>query len=602
MRSRAARLGRCGIRTSALTLLPIALLVLLAALVLPAPALAGVAVSVSPLNGTPDASPDSQISFLGVPASQIANVSVTGSRSGRHSGHLKAYASAPGASFLPDHAFAQGESVTASALVGPKGHQQSVRTTFSVERLADYSVESGTPFEITGHGLEQSFQSAPTLKPPVVRVTANNPGAAPGDIFFTPTHGYGQTGTMILDPQGRLVWFHAVPKGDDATDFQVESYRGEPVLVWWEGVIPSRLGVGFGRDEIVSSSYKPIATVNAGNGYQADLHDFQITPQGSAFLTAYSLVSANLSSVGGPSDGILQDAIMQEVDISTGLVMFEWHADGHVALDDSYATVPRYSNEPYDYFHINSISPDPWGDGNFLVSSRNTWTAYEIDHLNGSILWRLGGRHPSFKMGPGTGTAWQHDARWQGDRTITIFDNGAVPKVHSETRIIREKIDWAHRSVGLVSRYTGHISSGSQGNDQVLPNGNSFVGWGEEPFLTEFSPTGAVLFSARFPAPGQSYRAFRFPWSAAPASLPALAVKPGAGAAATVYASWNGATDVSGWRVLAGGSPATLAPIGDFPSSGFETAMGVTSTATVFAVQALGPEGHVLATSRAVVR
>ena len=108
--------------------------------------------------------------------------------------------------------------------------------------------------------------------------------------------------------------------------------------------------------------------------------------------------------------------------------MFEWHAYGHVALDDSYAHVPQYSNEPFDYFHINSISPDPWGDGNFLISSRNTWAAYEIDHNTGAILWRLGGRHSSFKMGPGTGTAYQHDVRWQPDQTLTIFDNGAVPE------------------------------------------------------------------------------------------------------------------------------------------------------------------------------
>ncbi len=316
---------------------------------------------------------------------------------------------------------------------------------------------------------------------------------------------------MILDPMGRLVWFHPLPKGEAATNFQVQNYQGQPVLVWWEGEVPARLGVGFGRDEIVNSAYKLVATVNAGNGYQADLHDFQITPQGSAYLTAYSLVSADLSSAGGPGNGILQDAIAQEVDIRTGLVMFEWHAYGHVALYDSYSHAPRYSNEPFDFFHINSISPDPWGDGNFIVSSRNTWAAYEIDHVSGAVQWRLGGRHSSFKMGPGTGTAWQHDVRWQPDRTLTIFDNGSVPKVHSQSRIIRERIDWAHRKVTLVSRYIGGISAGSQGNDQVLPNGNSFIGWGEEPFMTEFAPTGQVLFSARFPRPGPVIPCLPFP-------------------------------------------------------------------------------------------
>jgi hypothetical protein len=205
-------------------------------------------------------------------------------------------------------------------------------------------------------------------------------------------------------------------------------------------------------------------------------------------------------------------------------------------------------------------------------------------------------------MGPGTGTAWQHDVRWQPDRTLTIFDNGSIPKVHSQSRIIRERIDWAHRKVTVLSRYVGGISAGSQGNAEVLPNGNSFIGWGEEPFMTEFAPTGQVLFSARFPAPGQSYRAYRFPWSATPVSRPAIAVKAGAGAAATVYASWNGATAVSSWRVIAGESAAALAPVAETPSSGFETAVAVTTGAAAFAVQALGAEGQVLGTSPVVPR
>src|SRR4029077_9135619 len=213
-----------------------------------------------------------------------------------------------------------------------------------------------------------------------------------------------------------------------------EQYRGEPVLVFWEGHVD--LGAGFGTNEIYSSDYKPIASVTAGNGYYADLHDFQITPPGSAYLTAYSLVRANLSAAGGSRKGALQDAIVQQVDIETGLVMFEWHAYGHVALNDSYASLPSSAERPWDFFHLNSISPDPWGDGDFILSSRNTWAAYEIDHHDGAVLWRIGGKVPTFKMGAGTGTAWQHDVRWQPDHTLTIFDNGAVPKAHSQSRAI----------------------------------------------------------------------------------------------------------------------------------------------------------------------
>ncbi len=566
--------------------------------------------TISPLDGTPDASPNTQISFLRVSARAIAHVSVVGSRSGRHGGRLASYASVPGASFVPAHPFTQGERVTASALVGRGRHAERVSTSFQVARLAYYpiavaarSAGAAKPAVAAKPGTVQSFSSLPALHPPSVQITASSPSAATGYVFLAPSYGYGQFGPMIIDGRGRLVWFQPAPKGDVATDLAVQSYQGQPVLVWWQGYIP-KLGVGFGSHEIYSSSYQPVASVAAGNGYLADLHDMQITPQGSAFITAYSPVHADLSSIGGPRNGTLLDAILQDVDISTGLVMFEWHAYAHVPLDDSYSQAPRSAGEPWDYFHLNAISLDPWGDGNFIISARNTWAAYEIDHLSGAIQWRIGGKRSSFRMGSGTGTAWQHDVRWQPDRTLTIFDNGALPKKHPQSRVIRERIDWPHRTVTLVGRdvHTPALLSGSQGNDQLLPNGDSFVGWGEEPYFTEFSPSGQIVFDGRLPPTGQSYRDYRFPWNATPAAPPAIAVRSSGAGTATVYASWNGATGVSSWRVLAGASATRLSPIATAAHSGFETTIPVRSTSAYFAAQALGPDGEVLGTSPAAHR
>jgi hypothetical protein len=584
----------------------------IAVALLVAPAVAhATPVTISPLAGTPDASPQSQISFLGAKASHIHNIFVVGSRSGPHGGRLKSYASTVGASFLPSRPFLAGEQVTVRATVD----HTAVETEFTVAYQDNYDYKPSasmaqtapapgqsfasraqtTPAPAPG----QSFASAPTLQPPLVSIDYDSSQAAPGDIFLTFAHGVGQSGPMIVDGSGQLVWFSPVPKGMTAADFQVESYDGKPALVWWQGYIPN-LGIGFGTDEIYGSNYRPLAQVNAGNGYKADLHDIQITSKGSAFITSNTLVHTDLAPGGGPREGVLIDSVLQEIDIETGLVMFEWHSYGHVALSESYADPHVSSSEPWDWFHLNSISLGP--DDDLLISSRNTSALYDVSLGGGRVLWRIGGKRPTFKMDGGTGMAYQHDARWQPDHTITVFDDGALPKKHSQSRAIRLAIDWAHLTVHLVGRdvRTPPLLTGSQGNDQVLPNGDSFVDWGEVPYFTEFSPSGQVVFEGRMPYPAQSYRGYKFPWSATPSEPPAIAVKRGSAGLDTVYASWNGATAVSQWRVLAGTSAKSLSPIATFAKLGFESAASVPHAGTHFAVQALDAEGHLLGTSPTV--
>lgn len=192
------------------------------------------------------------------------------------------------------------------------------------------------------------------------------------------------------------------------------------MLTWWQGIVSTR-GYGEGEDAIYDSAYRHIATVKADDGYTADLYDFVITRQGTALITAYNPVHMNLTSVGGPRDGTALDGVVQELDIRTGLMLFEWHSLGNVALTESYAKPA--ADGLFDYFHINSVALD--SDGNLIVSARNTWTIYKINRHTGKIMWRLHGKKSSFKMGAATRFAYQHDARRQPDGTITLFDNGA---------------------------------------------------------------------------------------------------------------------------------------------------------------------------------
>ena len=289
----------------------------------------------------------------------------------------------------------------------------------------------------------------------------------------------------------------------------MQQYGGRPVLTWWQGDI-SVHGFGLGEDAIADSAYEDIGHVRAGNGLRADLHEFQLTPQGTALITAYDPIYCDLSAVGGAVHGAVTDGLLQEIDVRTGLVMFQWTSLDHVALAESYELAGDAQTDwPFDFFHINSI--DLTRDGSLLVSARNTWTVYDINGASGQIQWQLGGKHPSFTMGPGTNTAWQHDPRELPDGTFSIFDNGASPKVHSQSRGILVNVNPQQHTATLVSEFMHgprRCSPTARANMQALPNGDWFIGWGQIPDFSELSPTGQLLFDAHFPAGDQSYQGF----------------------------------------------------------------------------------------------
>jgi hypothetical protein len=441
----------------------------------------------------------------------------------------------------------------------------------------------------------QAFRSRPKFSPPTVDVSARAHGTAPGYIFIAPKKGAGQDGPMIIDDFGQLVWFS---KNRYATDFKVQHYQGEPVLTWWEGKVVQAHGVG--EYMIFDNSYREVTRVRPGNAYRGDLHEFLISTQDTALFTIYNLVRLDLSPVGGPKDGVVWQGIAQELDIESGRVLFEWHSLDHISLEESYYVLPEDAQKPFDYFHINSIDIDR--DGNLLVSARNTSAVYKVERKSGEIIWRLGGKKSDFEMGPGTRFAFQHDARRQPDGTITIFDNGAAPKVHYQSRGIVLELDEYKMTATLLREYISPdkpLASG-QGNMQVLPNGDVFIGWGPETFFSEFSSDGELLFNARFRGKAQSYRAFRFPWSGHPTDEPAVAAEYGSDDKVTVYASWNGATEVTIWQALAGPGPDQLKPVGFAPQDGFETTITVDTMESYVAAQAKDRSGQVLGTSKVI--
>jgi hypothetical protein len=575
-------------------------------------ALAGERVTVSPEPDSMDASANTQISFLGVPASELADVSVKGSRSGSHPGRLAAYSQGDGASFLPSKPFDDGELVSVHAELREGTNTTPFAWSFTVAVRDDPGSQSAAVGTATSRSSAptpapkeyQSFYSRPQLRPPDVTVSSKA-RTATGDLFLAPYSGVGQYGPMILNEHGELIWFKALsPAGTRAANFRVQQYEGKPVLTWWQDPLITG-DVHTAGEVIANGAYQTIADVRAGNGYQPDLHEFLITPQGTGLITIYDAIDCNLSAVGGVRDGAVADTLLQEIDLKTGLVMYEWHSLDHVPLQSSYnSAAPTSRAEPFDDFHINSIDVEQ--DGDLLVSSRNTWAAYDLSAKTGQVRWTLGGKHSSFKEGPGAATAWQHDARQQPNGAITLFDNGAFPQVHPQSRAIELTLDTASMTATLTRSYEhkNPLVAGSQGNVQALAGGDWMVGWGQAGYLSEVSPTGEVLFNAHLPPDWESYRTFALPWSGRPANPPAIAALASAGAhgGATVYASWNGATVVASWQVLAGATSTSLKPAASAAKAGFETAIALPGAlaGSYVAVQALSGAGAVLATSATV--
>jgi hypothetical protein len=248
---------------------------------------------------------------------------------------------------------------------------------------------------------------------------------------------------------------------------------------------------------------------------------------------------------------------------------------------------------------MNSISIAP--DRNLIVSMRNTSATYKIDRRSGQVIWRLGGKDSSFALPPGTGTAFQHDVIVHAGRRLTIFDNGAgPPKVHASSRGLELQLNPGRATVKVLRDYehTPPISANFEGSLQALPGGHMFLGYGQRPYFTEFDAHGREVFDAHFTAHTTSYRAYRFRWNGAPLTRPAVAVRR-SGGSATIYASWNGATRVARWRVLAGRNAHTMHAVVTTAKRGFETAITIPTHADV-AVVALDRAGRVLSRSRTV--
>ena len=459
-----------------------------------------------------------------------------------------------------------------------------------------------------------SFVSAPSVHPPVLR-TSFRPATsslAPGDFLVdnfpnvgAPGPMTGEGGPIIYDSRLGPVWVHGVGTHLVSGDLQQETYNGQPVLLWWQGTITKTGATQSGQVVVVDQHYRTVATLRAKAPWLISIHDAQISGS-SIWVTAYRYVRGqNLKRYGGSANGTVYDSAVQEYDLRTGRLLYTWDAISRVPLSDSEqpASASTAPGGAWDAYHLNSIELLP--NNQMLVSMRNTWAAYLIDTTTSSTVWTLGGKRSSFSIPSNARFSWQHDVELVPGDEITLFDDacckelpgGKFAKPNGQSRGLVLHVDASSHRASLAAVYAHRPPRVSYflGSMAVIPGGKALVGWGSNPFFSEYSSSGKLLLDAQWPGKDQSYRAEYSPsWVGDPSYPPSGALRTSRGRT-TVYASWNGATQVAGWAVFAGPSSSRLSRVASKTRTGFETRILLPSkNYSVVDLRAVDATGHVL--------
>jgi hypothetical protein len=369
-------------------------------------------------------------------------------------------------------------------------------------------------------------------------------------------------------------------------------------MTYWKGHTGIVLGSGNGDDYIVDQHYRTIRVVHGHNGIQADQHEFTLTSHNTALIVGYKGETVDARAEGGSANQTVADCVVQEIDLATSKVIFEWHSLNHVRLSASY-TKP-VSGQPWDYFHINAVKLDT--DGNVILSGRHTWAVYKINHTTGGTMFVMGGKYSTLKIGRGASFSWQHDPEPLGNHVYRVFDNaydGFNSQQHPQSRVITVKVDPIRKTTTNLGHvvYAGRdLSAGSQGNAASLPANHLLVGWGAADHITEFNANKQQIFDAQYPTSPNlynTYRAFKARWFgyAATSDLRLRFRTINGNKQGDVV--WNGAGTVARWRIY-GGRTRDVRQIGSIAWNGYDTGFHLSSYPAFVQVGAIDAYGHEL--------
>ncbi|MCO5314582.1 MAG: arylsulfotransferase family protein [Solirubrobacterales bacterium] len=573
--------------------LAVLLLAAAAFLIAATPASVRAAVTATPGPTAKNASIWSEISFRGIRPERSGAISVRGSRSGSHGFAKKWHGDRRGFSLVLKRPLQPAESVrvrTGLSIYGASRGEYSFRTGNLALKRAGRVKPGARPR--TGF---KGYVTRPGLAPPRLKIELNRGRASELPLFI----GSKDAGNVIYAADGEPIWF----RPGRTTDFRRQYWNGKPVLTWVE--IPTR-GSGLTRNTylIADTSYRIIRRITPGNGYPADTHEFRLTRRGTAYVTAYRSRIRDLRKLGRTSRSQVLDSIAQEIDLKTGRVIWEWHSLDHVPVTDTYAVKAKRPGSPLDYFHINTIIDTP--DGNVMISGRSTNTIYKVSRRTGRVIWRLGRRHSTFRLGPNARFSWQHDSQPLSGNRISVFDNADSPVAakpwRSQSRGLILKLDPRRKTARVEREFLNPARplASTQGNVQALAGGNSLVGWGGQPLVSEYGSGGSMLFDARVLGIGTYYRAYRAGWHGDPQTRPAVVARRHGAKQIRLWISRNGDTETRKWRVFGGTVANRLKRIADRNRVGFETFTAVPVGRPFIRVEGLDSQGRPTGSSRVI--
>ncbi len=368
--------------------------------------------------------------------------------------------------------------------------------------------------------MSSSADSLPADFPKFTVTKVNDP--SPGYFFMTTSDDVAGVGHFfyMIDNAGKVIKYQRRP--GHVYDFKVQPNGlltyADPFSDW------GYAGGSRCVQRVVDTSFAAVDSFRAGNGYDADTHEFQMLANGHVVLHAYDIQYMDLSKIipGGNANAIIVGSIIQELDLQKNVV-FQWRSWDHIAVPETYM---NQTAAAFDYIHVNAYDMD--ADGNFLFAFRNTCEVVKVNRVTGEFMWRMGGKNNQFTFfGENEANkpayfTFAHGFKRLPNGNFLMFDNGNlhVPMV---SRVVEYKIDQVNKTATQVWQYhhMPEVYAPTRGSVQRLPNGNTVIGWGSASFvgvgktmITELSPKDSILFEMESLDKMPSYRALKYVWNA----------------------------------------------------------------------------------------